>query len=274
MAQRSSQQRASRYGMIIAHIFAHHYAPSAREFVFERGDLTHACHELDIAVPGNLGDIVYTFRYRRSLPDSILATAPTDEEWLIRGAGDGRYRFVLAKALNIAPNTALANIKVPDATPGIIAKYALSDEQALLAKVRYNRLIDIFSRVTCYSLQNHLRTKVPDLGQVETDEIYVGIDQRGAQYIFPVQAKGGNDRLGRVQIEQDIALCSARFPSLICRPIAAQFITSDRGEIIALFELVEQDDEIKIAAERHYRLVPHADVSEADLRLYGVRDAE
>lgn len=30
-------------------------------------------------------------------------------------------------------------VKVPDSTPGLIVKYALSDEQALLAKARYNR---------------------------------------------------------------------------------------------------------------------------------------
>jgi len=51
----------------------------------------------------------------------------------------------------------MAAIKIPDATPEIVAAYALSDEQALLAKVRYNRLLDIFLGVAAYSLQNHLR---------------------------------------------------------------------------------------------------------------------
>ena len=86
--------------------------------------------------------------------------------------------------------------KIPDATPGIIIKYTQGDEQALLAKIRYNRLIDIFTGVTCYSLQNHLRTTVTGIGQIETDELYIGVDRRGAQYIFPVQAKGGKDQLG------------------------------------------------------------------------------
>src|SRR5438105_5867530 len=127
----------------------------------------------------------------------------------------------------------VAETKVPDSTPGIIIMYALGDEQALLAKLRYNRLVDIFTGITCYSLQSHLRTTVPNVGQVETDEIYVGVDRRGAHYVFPVQAKGGNDRLGIVQIEQDFALCAHRFPSLLCRPIAAQFMAI---EVIALFE--------------------------------------
>ena len=96
------------------------------------------------------------------------------------------------------PNPNLATTKIPDATPGIIARNAFSDEQAVLALVRYNRLIDIFLGIACYSLQNHLRTTVRGLGQVETDEIYVGLDKRGSHYVVPVQAKGGNDRLNRV----------------------------------------------------------------------------
>ena len=70
----------------------------------------------------------------------------------------------------------------------------MSDEQALLAKVRYNRLIDVFLGVAAYSLQNHLRTTVSDVGQLEIDEIYVGVDRQGRQYVMPVQAKGGSDR--------------------------------------------------------------------------------
>ncbi len=79
--------------------------------------------------------------------------------------------------------------EIPDATPEIILSYALSDEQALLAKVRYNRLLDIFLGITTYSLQNHLRTTVAGIGQIEIDEIYVGIDRHGRQYIMPMQGK-------------------------------------------------------------------------------------
>jgi len=85
----------------------------------------------------------------------------------------------------LAPNPNLAETKVPDATPGIVAKYAFNDEQALLARLRYNRLVDIFTGVTCYSLQSHLRTTVPSMGQVETDEIYVGLDKKEFITSFP-----------------------------------------------------------------------------------------
>jgi hypothetical protein len=125
--------------------------------------------------------------------------------------------------------------------------------------------VDIFTGVTCYSLQNHLRTTAPGLGQVETDEVYIGVDKKGANYVFPTQAKSGTDRLSVVQIEQDIAMCAAKFPLLICRPIAAQFL---REEVIALFELENAEDGIRIASEKHYKLVPPEDVTEADLKTY------
>lgn len=43
----------------------------------------------------------------------------------------------------------LRTIRLPDSTPGVIAKYAMFDEQALLARLRYNRLLDIFTGLAC-----------------------------------------------------------------------------------------------------------------------------
>jgi hypothetical protein len=163
----------------------------------------------------------------------------------------------------------LVETKIPDSTPGIILTYASNDEQGLLAKVRYNRLIDIFTGLTCYSLQNHLRTTVPNIGQVETDELYVGLDKRGVHYIIPIQAKGGSDKIGVVQIEQDFAVCSEKYPKLICRPISAQFMQND---VIALFEFELGDNGVGIAREKHYRLVLPNELSSEDLERYKVRD--
>ena len=113
-------------------------------------------------------------------------------------------------------------------------------------RVRYNRLIDIFLGIACYSLQNHLRTTVRGMGQVETDEIYVGVDKGGSHYVVPVQAKGGNDSLNRVQIEQDIALCADKLPSLICRPVGTQLMQDD---LIALFEFEQEEEDVKVVSE-------------------------
>jgi hypothetical protein len=146
-----------------------------------------------------------------------------------------------------------------------VNQYAFNDEQALLAKIRYNRLIDIFTGLTCYSLQNHLRTTLAKGIQVETDEIYIGIDKRGAHYVLPVQAKGGRDRIGRVQIEQDYAVCAKKFPNLICIPVAAQFMASS---IIALFAFEKANDVIAVSSEKHYRLVRPEELSVEEIVGY------
>jgi hypothetical protein len=89
--------------------------------------------------------------------------------------------------------------------------------------------------------------------------------------VFPVQAKAGKDRLSIVQIEQDLAVCAFKFPSLICRSLAAQFM--EQG-IIAVFEFEETDAGIGVSAERLCKLVPPDEVTKADLDLYRARTSE
>lgn len=258
----------NRYMQIIERIFFNHYKKGATEVCFERKEIEIVAKELSINLPKNLGDIVYSFRYRVALPESIRDKATGDKQWIIRPAGRSRYCFVLSAEPRISPATMKAETKIPDATPGLVAMYSLDDEQALLAKLRYNRLIDIFTGITCYSLQNHLRTFLAGMGQVETDEIYVGVDKKGRQYVFPVQAKGGTDNLNIVQIEQDFALCASKFPDLICRPIGAQFM---EGNVIVLFEFESTPEGVKMSEEEHYRLVSPDEVTPELLRSYQER---
>ncbi|MGI8435650.1 MAG: endonuclease [Chthoniobacterales bacterium] len=257
--------KEAQYSQIISHVFAAHYKRGAKEVVFDREEIVDAAVKLGLPRPKNIGDVVYSFRFRKAFPEAIKKTAPEGLEWILRKAGASRYRFVLSPQWSVVPDPHRSVIKVPDATPGVIAKYALSDEQALLAILRYNRLIDLFSAITCYSLQSHLRTSVAGMGGVETDEMYVGVSRNGVHYVLPVQAKGGRDRLSVVQIEQDIALCAEKFPSLVCRPIAAQFM---RGDVIALFEFEVTDEQVTIRDERHYRLVPPDELSAEELAQY------
>jgi hypothetical protein len=261
-------KKQNRYDQIIEKVFFDNHTKRAREVAFERTEFEAAARRLGIDLPKNVGDVIYSFRYRNPLPDSVRATAPTGLEWVIEGAGRAKYAFKAVALARVVPTAGLAETKVPDATPGLIEMYALSDEQALLAILRYNRLVDVFTGVTCYSLQNHLRTTVPGLGQVETDEVYIGVDRRGAHYVFPVQAKGGSDQSSTVQIAQDFALCQHKFPELIAVPIAAQFMEDD---LIALFSFELQRGRPSILAERHYRLVASDEVGDSDLRSYAAR---
>jgi hypothetical protein len=257
----------NRYEAIILRLFEDHYTEGITQFEFTRDELENIAKILNIATPKNVGDIIYTFRYRNKFPQNICETAKEGLEWVILGAGNARYRFIQLKLNSIIPRDELITIKIPDSTPEIITAYALSDEQALLAKVRYNRLIDVFLGITAFSLQNHLRTTVESIGQIEIDEIYVGIDRYGRQFIVPVQAKGGKDKHGVVQTLQDITYCAEKFPNLICKAVSAQFMSEDR---IAMFELLLQDNEVKVVEEKHYRLVPSSAISVDDLRNYAL----
>ncbi|MDD2455666.1 MAG: endonuclease [Kiritimatiellae bacterium] len=256
----------NRYSALIEQIFLQHYKDGKRAFVFERDELAATARELGIALPKNLGDVLYSFRYRVALPTAIANTAEPGMEWIIKGAGSGRYQFMQAKMSRIEPDEAMLPIKVPNATPEILLANAFDDEQSLLAKVRYNRLIDLFLGITAHSLQNHLRTTVKGIGQIEIDELYVGINRRGSQFVVPVQAKVGRDRHGVVQTEQDIAFCEERFPNLICRPVSVHALSNNR---IAVFELVWSNESVCIVDQKHYILVPASDITPEDLLRYG-----
>ncbi len=264
-AVESQQKQLNRYAQILQKIFFDRYTAGATQVQFERDDIAPTAEALNIKLPKNLGDVLYAFRYRTPLPHSIQETAPAGKDWNIQGQGRSKYSFVLEDAFDIVPHANLAEIKVPDATPGIVDLYTTDDEQALLSKLRYNRLIDIFLGLTCYSLQNHLRTAVPNVGQVETDEIYVGIDKRGQHTVVPVQAKGGTDQHNIVQIKQDFALCAHKFPHLICRAIGAQFM---KNNAIALFEFALEDGRLVLREEKHYRLTTPTNFSGEDWRDY------
>jgi hypothetical protein len=255
----------NRYRAIIEKIFFDRYTVGDAALEFERNDIKSAATGLGIMLPDNLGDLIYSFRFRAELPETILATQPIGMEWIIELAGRSRYRFSLVKISRIRPRSDLARIDLPDATPEVIRAYALDDEQALLAIVRYNRLIDTFLGLTTYSLQNHLRTTVKGLGQIEIDELYVGIDKRGCHYAIPVQAKGGKDSIGVVQTSQDMRFVEGKFPGLRCRAVAAQFMEDGT---VALFELALQDGEVRVVEERHYRLVPASALNAASVRAY------
>jgi hypothetical protein len=265
MTEKASARGANRYAAILERVFLGHYRRGVESIVFEREELEAAARDLDIRSPKNLGDLVYTFRYRVPLPEKIQRTATHGRTWVIRPAGRSQYEFVQIAPIDTTPKRGLDVVKVPDATPGVIEMYALGDEQSLLAKLRYNRLIDIFTGVACYSLQSHLRTTVPGMGQVETDEVYIGVDRHGAHYVFTVQAKGARESLGQVQLEQDLALCRSKFPALIPRPIGARFM--DRNQI-ALFQFAERAGGLALIAEAHYRLVPSDQLSAQELEAY------
>lgn len=106
-------QLPNRYGRLIEAIFFKHYQAGTIQIEFERAELVSMAQDLGIRLPKNLGDVVYTFRYRHELPERIATTAPAGAEWIIRPAGRGRYHFALVAQSTITPSLLLAETKIP-----------------------------------------------------------------------------------------------------------------------------------------------------------------
>ncbi len=261
----ASNTEGNSYRAILERIFLAKYRAGMEVVEFERDEIVVAAKALGLEQPKNLGDVIYSARYRAGLADSIVSTQPEGREWVIEGAGRGKYAFRLESVSRILPNAAMAVVGIPDNTPELIRLYKLDDEQALLAVVRYNRLVDIFLGLTAFSLQNHLRSSVAGLGQIEIDELYVGIDKAGCHFAIPVQAKGGADQISAVQTKQDIAWCAERFPGMRVRALSAQFMGDSR---VAMFELGLQDSKLRVFDEKHYKLVEATDIDRAAIVAY------
>jgi hypothetical protein len=121
-------KEANRYTQILEAIFARYYRKGVNEINFERIEINQVADELGIVLPKNLGDVLYSFRYRTDLPKAITSKAPKGLEWIIKPAGKGKYKFMITKQAIIVPSDILAETKIPDSTPGVIAKYSMNDE--------------------------------------------------------------------------------------------------------------------------------------------------
>lgn len=271
------------YDSIIADVFSAKWTRGAKRFEFPRDDLAVAAKRTGVKAPKNLGDVIYTYRFRRPFPPAILNTAPTGKMWIVTGKGDALYEFRLITKPNLSPDMGWAVSKIHDATPEIVRRFtALNDEQAVLARIRYNRLVDMFCRCVAFSLQNHLRTKLKEIGQIEIDELYVGANRQGEHFIIPIQVKQKHDQLGVSQLLQDLAYCSARHAEMRPRAIGAQMFRWKIGDasfdriVMIEFSCENGPDDIVISkvAERHFVLLPAERITSEDFTAAAKRNED
>lgn len=241
---------------VIVNVFKKHYRKGLKDISFSMDDIREAIKKVSQENPSyqenNVADVRYQFTSgRRGLPEEIDELGP----WMIEGRGKASYAFVrLKESPHVHISSDLHVILLPDATPEIVLEYAGSDEQGILAKLRYNRIPDIFLGITCYHLQNHWRTSIKYKGQLEVDDLYVGLDVDGKQYVIPIEAKGKKDRISKTQIVQNVGFARERYPRLIIRPLGIQEI-NDNDIVVIEFTAGKSPDAIKIKEMRRYKLV-------------------
>jgi len=259
MAKRIKQQsgqyetETTHYDQIILALFRRHYQLGLKRLVFEKDEIEDVCQELNVKVR-NIPDIPYTYRVRRELPNEIASTG----YWAIESAGKSAYAFIL---LENPPRFDIRfqdyePINIYNAIPEIVDEFLRRDEQSLLTKLLYNRLVDIFCGLTCFHIQNHYRSFVDGVGEVELDALYVGINKSGNLFVIPVEAKSqaDHDMVGRIQISQMTHLVKQDFSGLACRILAVKELPD---KTIGVIEFNDKDnpDEIKILSVSRYKLI-------------------
>lgn len=281
MTHKRPSPEENRYVQSMRRLFDKKWNRKKPGFDWKREELTEIAKELGIPVSKNLDDNIYSIRHGwDDLPEEIRKLAPSGKAWLLLPNGKGAYRFVLAERAFLDPDSSMQPIEIPDSTPQLVARYAKKDEQAVLARIRYCRLIDIFMGLAAFQLQSHMRTTIRHFNdsQTELDEVYVGVDGNGAQFVIPIQAKGHDERIGAVQIVTDSYAVAEKFPNMIPRTLAAKMMRIDEGpggvEIytIALIEgTVSSDYNVRKLREEHFQLVPASQITDADLASYRKR---
>jgi len=251
-----AQNALSDYDKVIQELFFRKYNeaadPEITELPFTTDEIISVAKEMGIVIK-NVPDITYTYRSRRELPEKILAIC----NWILQPKGKSRFAFVrTARSPFIEIQEGLAPVEILNSLPEIVEKYTVFDEQGILSSIRYNRLVDIFTEITCFHLQSHVRTTIDEEGQIEIDDIYVGIDQEGNEYVLPFEAKSSDerDKLGWVQVANMVKYAKQNYPTLTCRPICAKPI--DKNTIILIeFQPISDYEEIGITNIKKYKLV-------------------
>jgi hypothetical protein len=246
----------SQYDEVILEVFLHHYHEGANRLVFKKDELAEVCRNHGITVR-NIPDIIYTYRARRTLPVKILATG----HWAIEPAGRGVYAFRL---LRNSPHFEIpladyAPVNIYNAIPEVVEGLLRHDEQSLLTRVLYNRLVDIFTGLTCFHIQNHYRSFVTGMGEVELDALYVGVDKTGTLFVLPVEAKSQaeSEMLGRIQVSQMAKLVRQDFAQLHRRVLAVKALVDGTIAMVE-FDDHEEPDEIGIVSVSRFRLIRRA----------------
>lgn len=243
-----------RYDEVILTVFERlieQYGRQASDLPFDKRFLDRLANELGIK---NVPDIIYSYRSgRRAFPQPILERG----EWVIVGRGKGKYAFVkLAGSAELTLPPDLEITPIPDATPDVVLQFAKGDEQSMLVQIRYNRLVDVFTGLTAYHLQSHVRAYVDELGQVEVDDLYLGVDTDGRWFCIPVEAKPAapREQLGRIQVASMVAYARQEFPQLPVRPIGVK-LAHDGSIFFVEFTDEPDPSQIKSRAYKRYLLV-------------------
>ncbi len=103
-------------------------------------------------------------------------------------------------------------------------------------------------------MQGHIRTFIPRSGQIEVDDLYLGVDLNGKQYVIPVEAKSEREPLGVVQVVSLNTYALKAYPDLTLKSVAVKAWPD--GSIFFLeFNSAVDGEDLSVTNYRRYRLI-------------------
>ena len=253
-SQQSHGLKSKIYVPILRAIFKAKYRRGVKEVDFNLDDIRSAALKLGI-VTRNPADVIYRMRSRTKLPSEILKKG----FFILRQVGRGKYRLEQAEStiVNIPENEIIDAIDITPLPVRRLLPEDLSeiDEQGLLTVVDYCKLLSHFTGLTVYRLRSHVRKGVLLVGQVELDEVDVGVALRDddSPIIFPIEAKAADEAVNWVQVAAQVMYSEQYFPGYAIRPIAMKL---DYDSLIHFLEFNVTTDakKLKIIRSATYRL--------------------
>jgi hypothetical protein len=231
-------------------------APDPRRIEFSKEDIVfhgRKLRELGICSAPlevkNIPDIIYTYRARADLPTEISE----DGHFAIIGRGKGLYAFVAIPFPNrfLLPSD-MKVVSLENRIPAWVQPYMQNDEQGMLTAVQVNNLVtQHLGLKAAIRLQSHRRVGVPEYGQVEVDELYLGKNEEDQILAIGVEAKdrGANDCLNVSQLFGTGQALRVIFPNVPQRLLGAKPDGSNRTCLCEFTVAAIHPSEIKQVGE-------------------------
>lgn len=242
------------YVPILLYIFKKYYKESDTLVRFTLDDVRSAAIDLNIKVR-NPSDVIYRMRSRTELPKEI-----TDKGfYILRQVERGVYQLEIG-ASPIIPLPIGEITETIDQTPLPVRRLlpeniAEIDEQGLLTLIHYCNLLSHFTGLQVFRLKSHVRKGVRQIGQVEVDEVDVGValDITETPIVFPIEAKAAPDALNWTQVSAQVAFAKQVFPGHTVRPIAVK-VDYDALIHILEFNPGNRPNDLRILNSATYKL--------------------
>ena len=215
----------------LTHIFRKKYKPGLKEITFTRKELTETIEELGIP-SRNPAHIPYEASKRGGMPKEIIEAGfntilNKKEAYALVYIENNVIEFPESKPIIYASKIKPSLMK--HIIPNGLAK---ADEQTMLSIINKHKILEHFLGLEIQHYVPHRRCSLPNIGQVEIDQIAWGIQNNDDDVVIPIEAKGGKENLTRSQMKNCVYYAQANHPGVKIRPVAIKlFPGNDIGVV-------------------------------------------